>query len=148
MSSFLTLTGNLTRDPEIRFANNGKAFCAFSIADNRNRKNASGEWEKETSYFDCVIWDESAENFANSFTKGNRVIVTGRLQQRTYQAQDGSEKQKVELVVDEIGATIKYATVAITKTERPAEDGDKWNRKDSTPASTTRFEADFGDEPF
>ena len=146
MSSSSTYVGNLTRDPEVRYANSGNPFCAFSVAVNKNRKNAQGEWEKETSYFDCVVFGEAAENFVNSFHKGDRVIVTGRPQQRTYQGQDGTEKTKVELAVDEIGATIKYATVAITKNEFR---GDKGNGGGSSaPANTNRFEADFGDEPF
>jgi single-strand DNA-binding protein len=149
MSATSTYIGNLTRDPEVRFANSGQPFCSFSIAVNKNKKNSAGEWEKETSYFDCVVFGESAENFANSFGKGNRVIVTGRLQQRKYEGQDGTEKTKIELVTDEIGATVKYATVAITRTERPEgqNGGDSFNRKDSAPA-TARFEADFGNDPF
>jgi single-strand DNA-binding protein len=116
----LTIIGNLTKDPEVRFANSGTAMASFSVAVNKSRKDkTTGEWVKETSYFDCVAWGENAENFANSFSKGNRVIVTGQLQQRKYEGQDGTEKTKLELIVDEIGATVKYATLVITKTQRP-----------------------------
>jgi len=116
----LTIIGNLTKDPEVRFANSGTAMVSFSVAVNKSRKDkTTGDWIKETSYFDCVLWGEQAENFANSFARGNRVIASGQLQQRKYEGQDGTEKTKLELIVDEIGATIKYATLAITKTERP-----------------------------
>jgi len=124
MSTAVTIIGNITRDPELRFSQGGVAMLSFSVAVNKNKKNkTTGEWEKETSYFDCVTFKENAENFASSLTKGARVIVTGSLQQRTYEAKDengnltGKNVSKVELVADEIGATLKYATLAVTKTE-------------------------------
>jgi len=152
-----TIIGNLTKDPEVRFANSGIAMVSFSVAVNKSKKDKTGEWVKETSYFDCVAFAENAQNFANSFTKGNRVIVHGELQQRKYEAQDGTEKTKVELVVDEIGATVKYATLVVTKTERP--EGDNTFRGNQmTPTGQRVYENDkkplgndhgsFSDEPF
>ena len=152
MSTSTTIIGNLTRDPEVRFTNSGLPMLSFSVAVNKSKKNAQGEWEKETSYFDCVAFNENAENLANSLNKGARVIVFGRLQQRKYEGQDGVEKTKIELVVDEVGATLKYATMEVTRTERP-EGGNSYGANSysggaSKPAPTARFEADFGDEPF
>ena len=154
----LTIIGNLTKDPEARFANSGTAMVSFSVAVNKSRKDKNtGEWIKETSYIDCVIWGEQAENFANSFARGNRVIVTGQLQQRKYEGQDGTEKTKLELIVDEVGATIKYATLAITKTERPDGAGvgnnfgaNKFTGNGSRASEQTSFASDddFDGSPF
>jgi single-strand DNA-binding protein len=121
----ITIIGNLTKDPEVRFTNNGNAMVSFSVAVNKSKKNKeTGEWDNEAHFFDCTAFGEIADNFANSFTKGNRVIVYGELQQRKYQAQDGTEKTKVELFVQEIGASLRWATVVVNRTER-SEGGSK-----------------------
>lgn len=113
------IIGNLTKDPEVRFTNSGMAMVSFSVAVNKSKKNKeTGEWENEAHFFDCTAFGEVAENFGSSFAKGNRIIVVGELQQRKFQAQDGTEKTKVELVVSEAGASLRWATVAVTRTER------------------------------
>ena len=151
MSTAVTITGNLTRDPELRFGNSGVAMLAFSVAVNKNKKNkTTGEWEKETSYFDCVTFNENAENFASSLTKGARVIVTGSLQQRSYEAKDengnltGKNISKVELIADEIGASIKYATVAVTKTEYKGDD----NSSSNSSSAPKPKQPSLDEEPF
>lgn len=146
MSATTTLVGNITRDLELRITDGGTSMLSFSIAVNKNKKNkVTGEWEKETSYFDIVAFNENAENAAASFTKGNHIVVVGRLQQRKYTDKDGNERNKVEVIADEIAATVRWATVQVTRVER-VEAG---NRA-SAPARDQNRRDDYGynDEPF
>src|SRR5450756_1292276 len=116
-----TISGNLTRDPEIRYTRDGQATTSLGVAVNRRWQNRdSKEWEEATSFFDVVCWRELAENTALSLTKGMRVVVTGRLEQRSWETEEGDRRFKVELVADEIGAAMRYATVDIHKVERHA----------------------------
>ncbi len=122
----VTLVGNITRDPELRFTNTGQATSSFGLAVNRRWQNRqTQEWEEATSFFDIVCWREMAENAAESLTRGARVIVTGRLEQRSWETPDGDKRSKVEVVADEIGPSIRWATAQVTKNERrgPAEGG-------------------------
>ena len=122
----VTLVGNITRDPELRFTNTGQATSSFGLAVNRRWQNRqTQEWEEATSFFDVVCWREMAENAAESLTKGARVIVTGRLDQRSWETPDGDKRSKVEVVADEIGPSIRWATAQVTKNERrgPADGG-------------------------
>jgi single-strand DNA-binding protein len=134
MSTTATIIGNLTREPELRITNGGTAMINFSVAVNKNKKGANGEWEKETSYFDCVAFNEVAENVAASFTTGTRVIATGRLQQRSWDDKDtGAKRSKVELVIDDIGPSVRWATASITKTERTDDYVESGNRRNDRP---------------
>ena len=122
----VTLVGNITRDPELRFTNTGQATSTFGLAVNRRWQNRqTQEWEEATSFFDVVCWREMAENAAESLAKGARVIVTGRLDQRSWETPDGDKRSKVEVVADEIGPSIRWATAQVTKNERrgPGEGG-------------------------
>jgi single-strand DNA-binding protein len=112
----VTLVGNITRDPELRFTNTGQATASFGLA--VNRRCQTQEWEEATSFFDVVCWREMAENAAESLTKGARVIVTGRLDQRSWETPDGDKRSKVEVVADEVGPSIRWATAQVTKNER------------------------------
>jgi single-strand DNA-binding protein len=115
----VTLVGNITRDPELRFTNTGQATASFGLAVNRRWQNRqTQEWEEATSFFDVVCWREMAENAAESLTRGARVIVTGRLDQRSWETPDGDKRSKVEVVADEIGPSIRWATAQVTKNER------------------------------
>jgi len=151
----ITIIGNITKDPEVRFANSGVAMISFSVAVNKSKKNReTNEWENEAHFFDCVAIGDIAQNFADSFTKGNRVIVVGELQQRKYQAQDGTEKTKVELFANEIGASVRWATTTIARTER-AEGGSKPfignQHTNGTPAprqAPRQAQPQFDEEPF
>jgi single-strand DNA-binding protein len=106
----VTLVGNITRDPELRFTNTGQATSSFGLAVNRRWQNRqTQEWEEATSFFDVVCWREMAENAAESLTKGSRVIVTGRLDQRSWETPEGDKRSKVEVVADEIGPSIRWA---------------------------------------
>jgi single-strand DNA-binding protein len=116
-----TIVGNLTRDPEIRYTRDGQATTSLSVAVNRRwQDRTTKEWEESTSYFDVVCWRDLAENVALSLTKGARVVVTGRLEQRSWESDEGDKRSKVEIVADEIGASLRFATVDIHKVQRPA----------------------------
>ena len=114
-----TITGNLTRDPEIRYTRDGQATTSLGVAVNRRWQNReSNEWEESTSFFDVVTWRDLAENVALSLTKGMRVVVTGRLEQRSWETEEGDRRFKVEIVADEVGASLRFATVDVHKVER------------------------------
>jgi len=116
-----TIVGNLTRDPEIRYTRDGQATTSLSVAVNRRwQDRTTKEWEESTSYFDVVCWRDLAENVALSLTKGARVVVAGRLEQRSWESDEGDKRSKVEIVADEIGASLRFATVDIHKVQRPA----------------------------
>ncbi len=127
-----TIIGNLTRDPEIRYTRDGQATTALGVAVNRRWQNReTREWEESTSFFDVVCWRELAENTALSLVKGARVVITGRLEQRSWETEDGDRRFKVEIVADEVGASLRFATADVHRVERrtsvddrdPAEDG-------------------------
>jgi single-strand DNA-binding protein len=113
------LVGNITRDPELRFTSGGTAVATFGLAVNRRWRNQqSNEWEEQTSFFDIVCWRELAENVSESLTRGARVMVVGRLEQRSWETPEGDKRSKVEVVADEVGPSLRWATAEITKTER------------------------------
>lgn len=113
------LIGNITRDPELRFTPSGAAVANFGLAVNRRWRNQqTNEWEEQVSFFDIVCWRELAENVAESLTKGSRVMVSGRLDQRSWETDQGEKRSKVEVVADEIGPSLRWATAQVTKNER------------------------------
>jgi single-strand DNA-binding protein len=115
----VVLVGNITRDPELRFTPTGQATASFGLAVNRRWQNRqTQEWEEATSFFDIVCWREMAENVAESLGKGARVVVTGRLDQRSWETADGEKRSKIEVVADEIGPSLRWATAQVTKNER------------------------------
>src|ERR1700749_4950965 len=115
----VTLVGNVTRDPELRFTNTGQANVTFGLAVNRRWQNRqTQEWEEATSFFDVVCWREMAENVSESITRGARIMVAGRLEQRSWETQEGDRRSKVEVVADEIGPSLRWATAQVTKNER------------------------------
>ena len=115
----VTLVGNCTRDPELRFTSSGQAVATFGLAVNRRWQNRqTNEWEEAVSFFDVTCWQQMAENVAESVTKGSRVVVTGRLDQRSWETQDGDKRSKIEVVADEIGPSLRYATAQVIRNER------------------------------
>ena len=96
----ITVVGNLTRDPELRFTTGGRGVASFGIAVGR-RYQVNGEWQEQTSYFNITAWGTLGENAAATLTKGSRVIVTGRLEQREYTNRDGDKRTAIEIVADE-----------------------------------------------
>jgi single-strand DNA-binding protein len=120
----ITLVGNLTRDPELRYTPSGAASAQFGIAVNRRWQNRqTNEWEEAVSFFNIVAWRDLAENASESLSKGSRVIVTGRLEQRSYETAEGEKRSVVEVVADEIGPSLRWATTEITKNERRSGEG-------------------------
>jgi len=141
MSTSTTVTGNLTRDPEIRYTREGHASTVLGLAVNRRWENReTKEWEESTSFFDVVCWRELAENTALSLTRGMRVMVTGRLEQRSWETEEGERRSKVEIVAEEIGPSLRFATAEVQRAERrsggrPAGDVDGLNgQREGDPA--------------
>ncbi len=118
----VTLVGNLTREPEIRFTTGGRAVASFGMAVSR-RYQVGGEWQEQTSFFNIVAWGQLGENAAQTLTKGSRCIVTGRLEQRQYENRDGEQRNIVEVIADELGPSLRWATAQIEKTTRSSSDG-------------------------
>jgi single-strand DNA-binding protein len=119
MDNAVVLTGNITRDPELRFIATGTPTCTFGLAVNRRWQNRqTQEWEEATSFFDVVCWREMAENVAESLVRGARVVVSGRLEQRSWETPEGDKRSKVEVVADEVGPSLRWATAQVTKNER------------------------------
>jgi single-strand DNA-binding protein len=143
------LIGNITRDPELRFTPSGAAVANFGLAVNRRWRNQqTNEWEEQVSFFDVVCWRELAENVAESLTKGSRVIVTGRLDQRSWETDQGEKRSKVEVVADEVGPSLRWATAQVTRNER--RDGGSGGGFDSAPPPVEPPAAGYTDdeEPF
>ena len=113
----ITVVGNLTADPELRYTQNGLPVANFTIASTPcNFDRASGEWKDGDALFlRASVWREFAEHVAGSLTKGSRVIATGRLRQRSYQDREGQNRTSIELEVDEIGPSLRYATAQVTR---------------------------------
>lgn len=115
----ITLVGNVTRDPELRYTASGQAMAKFGLAVNRRWQNRQTQaWEEATSFFDIVAWREMAENIGESVQKGARVVVTGRLEQRSWESQDGDKRSTVEVVADEVGPSLRWATATVVRNER------------------------------
>jgi single-strand DNA-binding protein len=119
MDNTVTLVGNVTRDPELRYTPSGQAVATFGLAVNRRWQNRqSNDWEEQTSFFDVKCWAQMAENVGESVQKGSRVVVSGRLEQRSWETDNGDKRSKVEVVADEIGPSLRWATATVTKNER------------------------------
>jgi single-strand DNA-binding protein len=116
----ITVIGNVTADPELRFTTSGAAVANFTVASTpRALDRESGEWrDGEALFLRCNIWREAAENVAESLTRGARVIVSGRLKQRSFETREGEKRTVVELEVDEIGPSLRYATAKVNKVSR------------------------------
>jgi single-strand DNA-binding protein len=116
----ITVIGNLTSDPELRFTPSGSAVANFTIASTpRTFDRQSNEWKDgETLFLRASVWKEAAENVAESLTKGMRVIVSGRLKSRSYETKEGEKRTVIELEVDEIGPSLRYANAKVNRTQR------------------------------
>ena len=116
----ITVVGNLTGDPELRFTPSGAAVASFTVASTpRTLDKATNEWKDgEALFLRCSIWRQAAENVAESLQKGMRVVVQGRLKQRSYETKEGEKRTSYELDVEEIGPSLKYATAKVNRTTR------------------------------
>lgn len=151
----ITVVGNLTRDPEIRYTATGQANARLGIAVSRRWMNRqTNDWEERTSFFNVVAWADMAENISDTLSKGMRVIVTGRLEQRSWETEQGEKRSVVEIVADEIGPSLRWATAEVKRSERRGGSGGGGGDfggggRSSGPAPSGGGMDDFGDEePF
>jgi single-strand DNA-binding protein len=147
VSNTTTITGNLTRDPEIRYTRDGQASTLLGVAVNRRwQDRATNEWEEATSFFDVICWRELAEHAALSLSRGTRVMVTGRIEQRTWETEEGDRRSKVEIVAEEIGPSLLFATAEIQRAERAGGPGTARPAADAPePADADPADADPAD---
>jgi single-strand DNA-binding protein len=119
--NLVTLVGNLSADPELRYTSTGHPVADFGLAVTRRWLNRTTElWEEATSYFDVACWRDLAGNASASLNRGDRVVVTGRLEQDRWAAADGSIRTKVKVIADEVGVSLRWATVEIARNEHEA----------------------------
>src|SRR3954453_23424029 len=118
----VTVVGNLTRDPELRFTAGGKGVASFGLAVNR-RYQVNGEWQEKVSFFNVTAWGTLGENAAASLNKGTRIIVTGRLEQRSYETKEGEKRSVVEIIADEIGPSLRWARAEVERIARDSGQG-------------------------
>jgi single-strand DNA-binding protein len=122
--STVTIVGNVTRDPEIRYTAGGAAKASFSVAVSRRWQNRqTNDWEEQTSFLNVVCWREMAENVAESIGKGTRVVVTGRLEQRSWETENGEKRSVVEIVADDVAPSLRWATATVNKNDRRSGEG-------------------------
>lgn len=120
----ISIVGNVTRDPELRFTQTGQPTATFGVAVNRRwQDRGSGEWQEATSFFDVVCWRDLAENAAESLSKGSRVIVSGRLEQRSWETPEGDRRSKIEIIADDLGPSLRWATATVSRNERRGGEG-------------------------
>ena len=113
-----TITGNLVRDPELRYTTTGQAVANFTVADNRRwADRTTSVWQETTTYLDIVAWGQLGEHTAGSVRKGDRVAVTGRFEQRSWDTPEGGKRTKVEVNATDVAASLRWATAAVTKAE-------------------------------
>ncbi|MDH4143968.1 MAG: single-stranded DNA-binding protein [Acidimicrobiia bacterium] len=142
MDSSITLVGNLTRDPQRRDTPTGTPLVSFGIAVNRRWRGSDEEWAEQTSFFDVVAWRGVAENALQSLRKGDRVVVVGRPEQRSWSTSAGDRRSSVEIVADEIAPSLRWATAAV---QRRASEHRAFDDADAAPA---RAERELVGQPF
>ena len=145
----ITVIGNLTADPELRFTPSGAAVANFTVASTpRSFDRQTNEWKDgEALFLRCNIWREAAENVAESLTRGSRVIVSGRLKQRSFETREGEKRTVVELEVDEIGPSLKYATAKVNKASRSGGGGGSRQPAAQTSGASAASEDPWGSAP-
>ena len=150
MDNTVTLVGNVTRDPELRYTPTGQTVATFGLAVNRRWQNRqNNEWEEQTSFFDVKCWSQMAENVSESVARGTRVIVTGRLEQRSWETDNGDKRSKVEVVADEVAASLRWATATVQKIERSQGGGGASNSGGGAGSRPVANEpTNYGEEPF
>ena len=141
--TIITIVGNLTDDPELRFTPSGAAVAKFRVASTpRKFDKTTQEWsDMEPLFLACTVWRQAAENVAESLQRGARVIVTGRLKQRSYETREGEKRTVIELEVDEVGPSLKWSTATVKKMERSGGNGGSTPGGSAAPAT-----GGFGDD--
>ena len=146
----ITVVGNLTNDPELRFTPSGAAVASFTVASTpRTLDKATNEWKDgEALFLRCSIWRQAAENVAESLQRGARVIVQGRLKQRSFETKEGEKRTVIELDVDEVGPSLKYATAKVNKTTRQGGGGGGFGGGGGSNGGSSGGGAPSGDDPW
>jgi single-strand DNA-binding protein len=153
----ITISGTITREPEMRYTPSGVSKVTFGVAVNRSWRNQNTqEWEEQTSFFNVVAWRQLAENAGSTLTKGTRVVVSGRLEQRSWETEQGEKRSIVEVVADDIAPSLRFATAEIHKVERSGPDGGGGGGRRPAPAQTPAAGGggggnnydEYGEEPF
>jgi len=134
----VTLVGNLTKDPDLRYTTGGRGVASFGLAVNR-RYQSNGEWQEQTSFFNIVAWGDLGENFAASLVKGSRAIITGRLEQRSYETKEGEKRNVTEVIADDGGPSLRWAQAQVERIERD---------KPSSSSQSDRLAPQPDEEPF
>jgi len=152
MDSTVTLAGNLTQGPELRYTQSGQAVLTLRLAVNRRRMDkTTGEWVDEVAFVDAVCWGDIAENVADSLDRGHRVLVVGRLQQQEWTDAQGTPRSKLQVVVDEIGPSLRWATAQVTRSVKETVQGGPTRQaapRATTPAPAMAATAPEDEEPF
>lgn len=144
----VTVIGNVTRDPELRYLQSGTALATFGVAWNNRYKDRNGDQVEDTSFFDVTCWRDLADNVSESISKGDRVIVYGKLEQRSWETDQGEKRSKVEIVADEVAPSLRWATAQVSKIRRDGPSGGGGGG--GTPNEPPRNEPNYDDaeEPF
>jgi single-strand DNA-binding protein len=146
--SQVTVIGNITREPELRFTPSGQPNAKFGLAVNRRWQNRqSNEWEESTSFFNIVCWGSLAENVAESLPKGARVLVTGRLEQRSWETDNGEKRSIVEVIADEVGPSLRWATAEVKRNDRRGP-GEAVSAGVASGRSVPNEQVGYDEEPF
>ena len=137
MTNTVTVIGNTVRDAELRYLPSGASVVSFGVAVNRRWFNkTTNDWDEQTSFFDVKCWGELGEHVAESIPKGTRVVVTGRLEQSSWENDQGEKRSKVEIVADDVAPSLRWATATVTKVERSG--GGQYNAPaNNAPAAST-----------
>ncbi len=145
----ITLVGNLVRDPELRYTPTGQGVANFTVASTpRFLDKATNEWKDgDTLFLTCNVWRDAAENCAESLTKGMRVIVQGRLKQRSYQTKEGDKRTVYEVEVDDVGPSLKNASARVTKSQRSNGNSGGQRQQSKQQADPWASDDPFTDEP-
>lgn len=148
----VAMVGNCTRDPELKYTASGQANTKFGLAVSRRwMDKKTDEWQEETSFFNVVLWGQMAENVAESVSKGSRVMVIGRIDVRNYEDKEGKARVSVDLVADEIGPSLRWATAQISRTERSDNGGGGSNGASAPQAAPKAPQAQapvYSEDPF
>src|SRR4249919_4153507 len=156
----ITISGNMARDPEMRYTPSGISKVTFGVAVNRSWRNQqTQDWEEQTSFFNVVAWRQLAENVGASLAKGSRVVVSGRLEQRSWETDQGEKRSIVEIVADDVAPSLRFATAEVHKVERsgPGGDGGGGGQRRPAPAPAPAAAGggggagdydQYGEEPF
>ena len=138
----VTITGNVTRDPELRFTSSGTPLCNFGVAWNKRSQNG----DEEAMFFDVTCWQSLAENVAESIGRGDRVVVSGRLNFSNWETDAGEKRSKVDITAEEVGVSLKWATAEVSRTPRSGSDGggSSFTQEQAAPSSNPSTD----EEPF